>query len=353
MRVIKPTRAFVARIDIGDSKKHRVRLVHQSVKEFILGELVPATSSTPTNSAQHPETPVECVEGTILNICPQYLLLNEINVTDLFSPEIFAVHELPPDVDLFDDDSHKQDYDFQCTWDKWEQDMFRYDPTERGFGEFFVYASCHWIDHFGAISPASLLPELDDIERVCQAGSKELANWTAQNQRPGCTIQARYPFDPDLHDPLSITAVWGSEAMLRRVLEQSDFSDHTRFRPESAFGAAEQLFVERGGLSRVRIIWESDVGAQIQSGQFMKLAGKQWSHRPLDRERSHWDAVFELMNEVLEEVASEGWAEVLVSLAVRTRCAPMVRVLKEAAENHPGLGLKLSSLRHSGGWNQP
>jgi hypothetical protein len=47
--------------------------------------------------------------------------------------------------------------------------MIHYDPTERGFGEFFVYASCHWLEYFGSITVNSL-PRLENIEDLCRAG---------------------------------------------------------------------------------------------------------------------------------------------------------------------------------------
>lgn len=59
----------------------------------------------------------------------------------------------------------------------WEDDMAYIDPLDRGFGEFFVYASCHWIDHFGGTgSTFEHLPSLVSIENVCQSGSIRLRN---------------------------------------------------------------------------------------------------------------------------------------------------------------------------------
>lgn len=57
--------------------------------------------------------------------------------------------------------------------------MIYYDPAERGFGELFVYASCHWIEHFGVISAEPLLLRLTDIELLCRAGLTWLYNWIA------------------------------------------------------------------------------------------------------------------------------------------------------------------------------
>jgi hypothetical protein len=129
-----------------------------------------------------------------------------------------------------------------------EQNILRYNPTEYRFSELFVYTSCHWIEHFGAVLSESLLLALDDIELVCQASSKRLSNWITQNSRPDCTIKPRFTFDPILYDPLSITSIYSSKAILQRMLEHSDLSNHTRFLSSPAIGAADQI-LEWGDLS--------------------------------------------------------------------------------------------------------
>ncbi len=198
---------------------------------------------------------------------------------DLFSEVFLAIAELPQNADLFDDSRQPDD----CPWEVWE---LHYDPIERGFGELFVYASCHWIEHYGAVSSESLLPALDDIEAVCRAGSKRVYNWITQNARPDCTIQPMITFDPTLYDPLCITSLYGSEAMLQHMLEQSCLSSQTIFYPDPAMGAANQI-LEWGDLSRVQMLWRSGIGHQIQNKVFFKLAVKQWSRRPYDKDRSH------------------------------------------------------------------
>lgn len=42
--------------------------------------------------------------------------------------------------------------------------------------------------------------------------------------RPDCVITARLVFDSSLYDPLSITSLYGSEAILRKMLENSDLT---------------------------------------------------------------------------------------------------------------------------------
>ncbi|KAL3461694.1 hypothetical protein BJX64DRAFT_152655 [Aspergillus heterothallicus] len=161
--------------------------------------------------------------------------MDDIGTRNLFSEEQVAIAELPQEVDLFVDDDKSIEYDPHCSWDTWEETMIRYDPA----GEFFVYASCHWLEHFGATTLNPLL-SLVSIETLCQAGSIRLRNWIQQNCRPACAITARFDFESSLYDPLSITSLYGSEAILREMLRNSDFSEEN-FLPDTAIEAADQI----------------------------------------------------------------------------------------------------------------
>lgn len=118
---------------------------------------------------------LESLEELTLDICIRYLLLDDLGNRNLFSEEQVAIAELPQDVGLFNDNEEPVEYDPYCTWESWEKDMIHYNPADRGFGEFFVYASCHWLEHFGTI--AVKLPSLASITNLCEAGSTRLCNW--------------------------------------------------------------------------------------------------------------------------------------------------------------------------------
>lgn len=211
-----------------------------------------------------------------MDICTRYLLLDDIDNRDLFSAEQVAITELPQEFDLFSDNEEPNHYNRHCTWETWEEDMIRYDPTERGFGEFFVYASSHWLEHFGAIT-VEPLPSLASIMNLCQVGSIRFRNWTQQkNCRPGYTMTARFRFDSSLYDPLSITSLYGSEAMLRDMLENSDF-DKDKFLRNPAMEAADQIF-QWGDISRLRILFLDDkLGHQLRNLGFFRLVIKIWN----------------------------------------------------------------------------
>ncbi|KAI2924476.1 hypothetical protein CBS147371_938 [Aspergillus niger] len=191
-RIISLIHPFIARVDMSDVKRRQVRLVHQSVKEFILEKWSSNPPSAQGISLTEPDQLISTrrlrtLNASMLDICIRYLLLDDIGNRDLFSQEQMAIAELPQDDNLFEDNEEPADYNPYCSWETWEENMIRYDPTERGFGEFFVYASCHWLEHFGATSDEGL-PTLASIEDVCQAGSLRLRNWIQQNCRPDCVI---------------------------------------------------------------------------------------------------------------------------------------------------------------------
>ncbi|SPO01953.1 related to vegetatible incompatibility protein HET-E-1 [Cephalotrichum gorgonifer] len=344
-RVMSLIYPFVSRVDFSDVNKRQVRLVHQSVKEFVIRESTRnqprrqyPVASRPTHQLTLSQG-IESLEACLMDICIRYLLLEEIGSKDLFSEEQVLIQALPQTSDIFDDDLELADYDPHCSWEVWEEEMVRYDPTERGFGELFVYASCHWVDHFGAITEDPL-PDLGSIERLCHAGSTQLYNWASQNSRPTCTFRQRFPFDGPLHDPLSVTAMFGSEAMLRHMLENSDFNKDA-FLPQPAIGAADQV-LQWAGLSQLDILFSSQkVGHQLRSLQFFGLVVRQW-YTPL-AQHENWELAFDLVEGVLDTMAQEGWGHELLRMAAGFRCMPVIQRLAIGARNNEGLRSELLS----------
>jgi hypothetical protein len=113
-----------------------------------------------------------------------------------------AIAELPQEVDLFHDNEEPVEYNVNCTWEAWEENMIRYDPTERCFGKFFFYATCHWLQHFGAVKLIPLPPPTR-IENLCQVASTTLLSRIQHNCRSDCTITPISEFDGSLYDPLN------------------------------------------------------------------------------------------------------------------------------------------------------
>ena len=340
MSMIQP---FITRIDFNNVRKRQVRLIHQSVREFIIAELTwskpslqGSAISTATDQASTSRR-IESLEMGILNICTRYLLLDEIGNTDLFSEEQVAIEELPQEIGLFNDDWERVEYDPYCTWEAFEENTIRYDPTDRGFGEFFVYASCYWLEHFGAIT-VEPFPDLASIESLCQAGSTRLYNWTKQNCRSDCAIKARFPFDSVLYDPLSITALYGSRAMLYNMLKNSDF-DMTQFLPQPATGAAEQVLLW-GDLSRLRILFlEEKFNHQLQNLDFFRLVLREWVGP--SKHRHNWELVFDLVDHVSNTMVQEQWGNELLCMAASAGCMPIIKRVMIRAQYQPELRTEL------------
>ena len=334
-RVLSLIHPFITRIDFNDHGKHQIRLVHQSVKEFIsdldqdrIGDLAiqKTTDGAPSDQKNEP------LESYIVDVCIRYLLLEEIEHNDLFSVEQMAIEELPQECDVFEDNREPVQYNPHCTWEDWEKDEIRYDPTERGFGEFFVYAACHWLEHFSAIKGGPF-PSLANIETLCQAGSTRLYNWTKQNCRPACTIKPRFDFDSRLYDPLGITSLYGSEAMLHHMLENSSFHKD-KFLPQTAERAADQILQwwHRG---RLRFLLMNDkLGHQLRTIGFFRGVIRQWSSETARNE--NWDLVFDVVNHISDTLIREQWANELLCVAASAGCMPILqRLITTAQHNVP------------------
>ncbi|SMY29444.1 unnamed protein product [Zymoseptoria tritici ST99CH_1A5] len=230
-RILRLIRPFLAPIDFDDLTKRQIFLVHKSVEEFVLEIVKP---------------PHQHAEKCIFDICVRYLLLDETGHFHLLSEEQILSSELRQATDLFADSlSGAQEYNEDCDWDEWEADETRFDPTEsragaeHGFGHFFVYASCHWIDHLGALDLENLARR-GDIERLCHVGSTWLRNWIEQHRRPDCVLNPRFTFDYSLYDPLSIVALFGSDTVFADMLANSDFKSSS-YSAETIENAAAQL----------------------------------------------------------------------------------------------------------------
>lgn len=344
-RVMSLILPFISRVDFSDVTKRQVRLTHQSVKEFIIGEWTTNQSHPQlqnSTSADNDQTICHqrfgSLEALILDICIRYLLLDEIGNRDLFSEEQVAIAELPQESDLFNDNEGAVEYNRYCTWETWEEDMIRYDPTERGFGGFFVYASSHWLEHFGA-STVEPLPSLANITDVCQAGSTRLHNWTQQNCRPSCAITARFDFNSSLYDPLSITALYGSDAILRAMLANSDFEEN-QFLPQSAMGATEQI-IQWGDVSRLRVLFlDNKLGYQLQNLHFFKLVMKRWQFHPVTN-HNIWDSVFDLIEHVSDKMVQEQWGNKILCVAAGAGCMPIIQRLLDIAQQKTDLRSEL------------
>ena len=340
-RVLNLIQPFIARVDFRNPKKRQIRLVHQSVKEFIVRKLAnrPEQAGPTAIDQADKDWGTQRLEAVILEICIKYLLLEDFNHIELFSQTQRAIDELPQEVDLFNDNDGPNDFTVLCSWEVWEENMIRYDPAERSFGEFFVYASAYWLEHLGAI--VWPLPDLQKVELLCQAHSLRMDNWTKQHVRPDCALKARFPFEGSLYDPLSITLLYGSQAILQSMLDSSDFGQDM-YLPDTGMKAADQV-LQWGDVSRLRMLFlNSKIGCQLRSLDFFALVIERWYHF---REKWHtsqnWDAVFDLINEMTDVLVWEHWGNELLCVAAGKGCMPMVKRLMEMGRRSSELRIEL------------
>lgn len=323
-RVLSLISPFVSLIDFGDIRRHQVRVAHQSVKEFIIEDLSPKLTSC--DSTVHRLSANDSSQGLnawAFNICTAYLLLDEVGQSDLFSDELTAIEALPPETDLFHENTKSAECDLSCTWETWEESMICYDPIERGFGGFLVYSSCYWLNHL-AETTTELDSCLERVEGICRAGSTRLRNWIQQYRRPGCTIQPRFLFEDGLYDPLSITCLFGSESMLWHVLANADFCKDV-YHTHSARRAVEQV-LQWGDLARIQMLaaLRPELWLQISKAQLSWLVISQWSIK--DSGRRDWDAVFDLLRRTGGGLGPGLSAEELKSFALQRNCPPMFQL---------------------------
>ncbi|KAL8760990.1 MAG: hypothetical protein Q9184_002842 [Pyrenodesmia sp. 2 TL-2023] len=327
-RALSLLQPFLSQVDFQDLKKPQVKLVHQSLKELILRE-VPSNWARSQNIAderrvqkRHPE-----LEAAVLRLCVKYLLLDDFDQNDLLSEEgetVQRLHELPG-FGLFDD---SDDGDQQ----KQEARPLYYDPSDRGFGELFVYASCFWVDHFRVSAP-DCLPDTSDIVTLCRAKSKRLQNWIGQYCRPDCTIMRKFDFDSAYLDPLVIVSLYGSEIALKNLLQDHDLGCKD-FLGNSVEETIRQIFC-LGDISRLRILFrDAQVGPRVRTYGFFCRIMAEWARSGGNKDSREWIGLFDLVVDIFDVLIREECGNELLCQAADYGCLPIVkRLFEEAAHN--------------------
>ncbi|KAL8892444.1 MAG: hypothetical protein Q9192_005610 [Flavoplaca navasiana] len=344
-RALSLLQPFLSQIDFQDIKKNQVKLVHHSLKELILRESPPnwAQSHNIGDKRRVRKRQPE-LEAAMLHVCVKYLLLDDFNQNDLFSEEGVTAQRLQelPGFGVFDDDDDKDDDDQQLDSPKKSSDLEKkqeakqlyYDPSERGFGEFFVYASCFWVDHFKVSAP-EFLPDTSDIVTLCRAKSRRLRNWIGQYCRPDCTIMPKFDLNSDFLDPLVIVSLYGSEIALKKLLQDHDVGSK-EFLIDSVKETIRQI-IRRGDISRLRILFrDTQVGPRVRSFGFFCQIMELW-HSDNDRESSEWVGLFDLVVDIFDLLIRKEWGNEFLCTAVSYGCLPIAERLFEEAAHNPAM----------------
>lgn len=338
-RILSLLQPFISLVDFKDVKTSQVRLVHQSLKELILQDIptywaIPNTAAEASLNMIHNRQQRHAeLEAALLRLCVRYLLFEDFNSKDLFSEEqatAQTLEELPGFGTYDDSDGEEQQASLgqgQDSEDNHEIQHIHYDPSERGFGEFFVYASCFWLDHF-KVAESRLLPPVSDIVTLSSANSRRLRNWIQQNSRPDCTITPKFIYDSNTLDPLTITALYGPDLYFRKLLEGHNASD-TSFLKDSVQETIQQI-LRSGDIARVCLLFrDSFVGSQVRTLNFFQQIMYKWSQS--DKMASSWTSLFDLVRDVFDDLVQNKWGNELLCASTTLGCLPMVKRLFEGA----------------------
>jgi hypothetical protein len=343
LRLLVP---FISRVDFQDVRKSQVTLVHKSLKDLILLD-VPSnwmmskcTTAASTRDKQRILLRQPKLEACLLRTCIKYLLFDEFDQKTLFSNEQETAQGLVdlPKFGVFDDvDDSGDDEQLPGSTantsglvnDQGVKELC-FNPSERGFGEFFAYASCFWLEHFKAAAPDAI-PSTLDIIRLCKAKSTRLRNWIEQNCRPDCTIRPKFTYNSDYQDPLTIISLYGPEATLRTLLQENQL-DGGDFLNDSVRQAVQQIF-QYGDVSRLHILFrDSQIGSKVRTWGFFHQLMEAWAQPK--RDLQEWTGLFDLVFEIIDEFVRDQWGNELLCQAASIGCLPIIeRLFEEAARN--------------------
>lgn len=153
---------------------------------------------------------------------------------------------------------------------------------------------------------------------------------------------ARYEFDSELYDPLGITVLYGSDAMLNHAIQNADFKSEF-YLPNSPVAAADQV-IQWGDLNRLKTLFaHSGFSNQLHTLDFFRLLMRQW--RLLESRHSSWDEAFDLVNHAFDAMVAGRWGNELFCVAASMRCMPMLQRLMHGATHNLSLKTEL--------WREP
>lgn len=354
MQIFKLLQPFLGPVRIADVKTLQVKLVHQSLKELILqSELTKwrdAAIGEGHQSRLSQQQRRKELEGALLRLSVQYLLFDEFNELDIFSSQqrtAEVLHELPG-FGVFDDSESNSSNESNA--DEPNSHMTNdnivigndtegtgkslvpgtFDPCRRGFGEFYAYAACFWLDHFKGASTESLAL-LDHIANLCRPGTTTLENWVTMHCRPECTIAPKFKFavEHQFLDPLVVVFLDGPREAVDKFL--SDYECYEYVGKESHFIVAGRL-IHQGSADRLDpLLLHPKLGADLRTISRLEDMMYRWTAYVPEREA--WEKLFQV---ILPVFISENSANDILCAACRSGCLAVVQMLFEEASRNPG-----------------
>lgn len=349
---------FISGVKFEAENTRQVRLLHQSVRELVF-QSPPRHWARPRDSTQMSNAAVlerrSELDGKVAQECVKYLLLNEIGDHNLFSSEQEWEQSLDwlPGADIFDDgpSAVASTANSRISGPPSETAEPHFDPTERGFGGFFTYASCYWLHHLSRAERGNG-PALSDVILLTTAGQIRSENWWEQFLRPDCTRQhdesrAR----PRSLDPMTIVSLYGPGYLFDELLLELDTAAEKglSITAEQRENAVKTI-LRQGDMSRLPKLMRFDTEANLAEAVHSSVAVMQhWSSKCEDLtadEKSNFDLVFDHIASGFNMMVEQEWGNELLCLAAGCGCIPIIERLFKAASCNPDLRKEILRTPH-------
>lgn len=328
--------------------------------------------------AKSPNSKADRYKGGIvqsmLETCIGYLLLEEIGKNPLIKEDPNSRRTINSTSSIYRDNQMLSEISgpHRVIDEREKKPMQQYLLDSSHFGDFFVYASCYWIEHIRelceksdtmdqAIADIFEGEKLRNLERLC-AGSAStvgkksspgvLCNWLKQRVRPNCTVTAR---NEDVvhtdYDPFLVAALHFPERALRVFIENASFTEEYYCNTQADVVIK---LCHRNSYQEIKRLFRC-LGERLSALKFFRALVKGWSVTRLDCPRpdldkaatsrlvEEWTEVFALASNFLDSMIQGEWGRELFRLATETPCKPMMNVLLDGAERSPALRAEIWS----------
>lgn len=163
-----------------------------------------------------------------------------------------------------------------------------------------------------------------------------LQNWLARSCRPDCKF-TRDDWMHYGHDPLSITALHGSEDALRLMVATCD-SSPPYFREKSLEDAVWKVFLSADTAKLKALLLDEIVGHIMQQFWFFRELIGWWSHASLEEPI---EPLCNLVKEVFGVMIEQNWGNKLLCYAAGSGCLPLIELLFDEVAHSPALRKEL------------
>ncbi|ATY62351.1 wd-repeat protein [Cordyceps militaris] len=349
---------FISSFDSEAANSRQVRLAHQSIRELVfrspprewaqLRDLTPWSDAVPLERRSQ-------LHGKLAHECVEYLFLAEIGEQDLFSreqEEMATVLFTLPRVGALDDDSSdgNSSADSGMSTPLSETDVHHFDPVERGFGEFFTYASCYWLHHSKKTNRKNG-PGLSDVISLLGSGTIRSKNWREQFQHPDCR-RKRYDLLMDADDdPLTMVSLYGSAYLFEELLQEVK-AGRLSVTEEQRTRVVDTL-LRQDDTSRLLGLINFDVEEEVDEAQRLSVRvirgwHPSYQYQSTAERKSSFDAIFDHIVRGLDFIVDEEWPNELLCIAASRGCLPVLERLFRAASCNPALQQNILQTRHRG-----